>query len=187
MQSFPFYIPEANSLNSALVRIEEINSRIGSIQQRIESVKRTFSTVLKDVINKSTFALTIRPTIHKVAKENNVDPKLIEAIIEQESRFNPNAVSPSGALGLMQLMPDTARAMGVKDPLNPEENIRGGTKYLSSLLNRYQGNVVLALSAYNAGPANVDKYNGPPPFGETKHYINDVLKRFNEKLAKEEK
>ncbi len=114
------------------------------------------------------------PIIVRAAERYQVDPALVKAIIMAESGYNPRAVSKKGAKGLMQLMPRTARALGVKDIFNPEDNINGGVKYIKKLLNRYEGDINLALAAYNAGLRKVRQYKGVPPFRATKIYIRKV-------------
>lgn len=118
-------------------------------------------------------------TIAKAARQFNVDPKLIYSVIHAESSGRADAISPKGAKGLMQLIDSTATDMGVADTLDPHQNIIGGTKYLRRLLDRYDGNVKLALAAYNAGPGAVSKYNGVPPYRETRNYIEKVLGRLH--------
>jgi hypothetical protein len=114
-------------------------------------------------------------TIKEASAKFNVDEDLIRAVIRQESGFNPKAESGCGAMGLMQLMPETAAGLGVKNAWDPHENIMGGVKYLKSLLDRFDGNITKALAGYNAGPGAVEKHGGVPPFAETQNYVRSIL------------
>jgi len=120
----------------------------------------------------------LEPLIEKYARHYGVDKKLVRAVMRQESGFNPRAVSPKGAMGLMQLMPETAALMGVQNPFDPEQNIAGGVRYLRRCLVQFQ-DVRHALAAYNAGPENVVKYNGCPPFEETRNYVATVMRNYS--------
>ncbi len=120
----------------------------------------------------------LEAVIKKYAGQYGVDEDLVWAVIRQESGFNPSAVSPKGAMGLMQLMPGTAALLGVSDPFDVEQNIAGGIKYLDRCLNRFNQDVTLALAAYNAGPDNVEKYQGCPPFPETRQYVASILQAY---------
>jgi soluble lytic murein transglycosylase-like protein len=118
------------------------------------------------------------PIILQEANRYKIDPCLVKAIIMAESGYNPKAISKRGAKGLMQLMPSTAEALGVEDIFNPEQNISGGIRYFKQLVNRFDGDVKLALAAYNAGSQNVRHYQGIPPFKSTQYYIEKVYEYF---------
>ncbi len=115
--------------------------------------------------------------VNSYSKKHGLDPRLVYALIEQESRFNACAVSPKGAQGLMQIMPDTQKLLGLTEPFNPERNIAAGTQYLRSMLDKFQTEV-MALAAYNAGPGAVAKHGGVPPYDETKDYVLKVVDRY---------
>jgi soluble lytic murein transglycosylase-like protein len=115
--------------------------------------------------------------INHYADYYQIDPVLVRCIIEQESQYDPLALSPAGAMGLMQLMPDTAWLLGVDDPFDPEQNIEGGVRYFSQQMDTF-GSVELALAAYNAGPGAVETWGGVPPYPETVNYVNSIMGRY---------
>ena len=117
----------------------------------------------------------MRDLIHQMSVEHGLDPKLMDALVRVESAYNPKAVSRKGAMGLMQLMPATARRLGVDDPFDPAQNVRGGMREFARLVNQYRGNLQFALAAYNAGEGAVSKYRGIPPYRETRNYVSRIL------------
>jgi transglycosylase-like protein with SLT domain len=125
--------------------------------------------------------------LSKASAEHNVDEDLLASVVKAESGGNVRATSRAGARGLMQLMPGTARELGVADSFAPDQNVRGGTAYLDWLLTRYHDNIALALAAYNAGPEAVDRYHGIPPYHETRLYVARVVHEFNRRVAAREK
>ena len=156
------------------------NSQFGSLlrSRGVTSVDAQLYTNPNVNISKRPTKEQIIAMIDEASEKYGVDSKLVKALVQQESGFNPNAKSKVGALGLMQLMPSTAKGLGVKDAMDPKENIEGGVKYLRSMLDRFHGNTILALAAYNAGPNAVSKYDGVPPYKETQNYVKAILKNY---------
>jgi soluble lytic murein transglycosylase-like protein len=168
--------------------IKELTQSLSSLEKQLMQALRQIGAAPKNKApSKSTPATNRGPQFHRygsiisdVARRYEVDPQLVSAIINQESAFQPDAISKSGAMGLMQLMPDTAKSLGVTDPFNPAQNIEGGTTLLRGLLDKYHGQLDFALAAYNAGPAAVDKYGGVPPFPETQAYVRNIMALYRE-------
>jgi soluble lytic murein transglycosylase len=127
----------------------------------------------------------LEPVISRFSRQHQLHPALIRAVIKAESDFDPLAVSRAGAVGLMQLMPQTAKRFDVRDLYDPEDNIAGGTKYLRQLLDRFRGNLPLALAAYNAGENVVERYRALPPIDETRQYVRRVLHYYRTFLLKD--
>ncbi|MBO5468940.1 MAG: lytic transglycosylase domain-containing protein [Lachnospiraceae bacterium] len=138
-------------------------------------VDATASVAAATSTNSTTAPADLEPIFEQAAQQYGISKDLLKAVAKAESNFNPSVVSSAGAIGVMQLMPDTAKSLGVTNPYDATENIMGGARYLSQLLSQYNGDTALALAAYNAGSGNVAKYGGIPPFKETQNYVNKIL------------
>ncbi|WP_455715089.1 lytic transglycosylase domain-containing protein [Anaerosporobacter sp.] len=148
---------------------------------RTTNTKKTSSTSFDSYLNQNK-EVSLEEIFEKAADKYDVSVDLLKAIAKQESNFNADAVSKSGAMGVMQLMPATAKELGVTNAFDAEQNIMGGAKYISKLLDQYNGDTKLALAAYNAGSGNVRKYGGIPPFKETQNYVVKVMQYYEQNL-----
>lgn len=177
-----------------LSRLPTIMQRIATIEARLEDMKapvrrvqrQSFASELQAASDGTAQVTPDRGAfdgiIREAAAANNLSPDLIHAVVRAESDYNPRCRSSAGAMGLMQLMPGTARALGVSDPWDPAQNVRGGARYLREQLDRF-GDLTLALAAYNAGPGTVERYDGVPPYDETQTYVRRVQRYLQERVA----
>jgi len=166
------------SIMNVLNRIQEIREKFVELTTRTGYA--SFQQILNNAIKERKGDYPFSEIIDTYSKKYGVDPNLVTSIIKAESNFNPNAVSKAGAAGLMQLMPETAKALGITNIFEPKENIEGGIRYLKRLLDEFNQNLPLALAAYNAGPELVKEINDIPSIDETKNYVEKVLKFYKE-------
>lgn len=172
---------EITGLDLTLQRITAIEQQFQKLANDVKPDK-DFQSILdskssnygEDVSNEE-----VNKLITEYSAKNGLDADFVRAVVKQESGFNEHATSHCGAAGLMQLMPGTAKSLGVVNPYDAEDNVKGGTKMLAGLLKTYGGNKELALAAYNAGGGAVKKYGGIPPYGETQRYVKNVLSIYN--------
>jgi len=164
-----------------------MNVQMVMIQALMKLLEKTLSTkgansdlseLLGSSSSSSTSSGNFESIIQQASKKYGVDADLVKAVIQNESAYDPSAVSSAGAMGLMQLMPATAANLGVEDPMNPSDNIDGGVKLLRELLNQFGGNLTNTVAAYNAGAGAVQQYGGVPPYQETQTYVNRVLSTY---------
>ncbi len=154
-----------------------------TVSGNVYQTKQPDTTTFSDVMQGTSATQSLDTIFDKAARTYDIPVSLLKAMAKVESNFNPKAVSGAGAKGVMQLMPATAKSLGVSDAFDPEQNIMGGAKYISQMLDRYDGNTALALAAYNAGSGNVKKYGGIPPFKETQNYVKKVMRYAGENLT----
>lgn len=177
-----FVAREANLFDSAWFPVDEVAAEtVVTAAQSVQHVAANLS-ILNETIGQEFFAtLPFGELMYEKAQKYDVDPALVAAVIEQESRFKPRAKSPVGARGLMQLMPRTGYWMGARDLYNPEQNVDAGVKYLKYLEGRFDGDTHKIVAAYNAGEGNVMKYRGTPPFRETRTYVKNVMRNYEKR------
>lgn len=182
---------EITGLEITLQRINNIEKQFQMLTNQAQKPDKDFQSILNSSMGETDSAnpcfnlgedvsnQEVHQLIDAYSKKNGLDADFVRAVVKQESGFNEKATSRCGAAGLMQLMPGTAKGLGVTNPYDAEQNVRGGTKMLANLLKTYGGNKELVLAAYNAGGGAVKKYGGIPPYGETQRYVKNVLSIYN--------
>ncbi len=167
-----------SDIPSDLFQQKSMITKLELLRRVITAPNNPAATAKQNTLSHSSAANDEKPfseIIREASAKYGVDEEVISAVIQQESSFNPGAVSSCGAMGLMQLMPETAKSLGVTDPYNAEQNIMAGTKYLKQRIDEFGGNLSLGLAAYNAGSGAVRKYGGIPPYKETQEYVKKIV------------
>ena len=184
---YPSASDESSYMDIPTAEIERIEPDLMPVSEPVE----TTQTPVVPAAQATKLAPAPKVDVHQAVAEASdryrLDPDLLDSVIRAESGFNPHAVSPKGAQGLMQLMPGTASKLGVPNAFDPEANVDGGTRYLRELLERYNFDLIKALAAYNAGPHRVEQYGGVPPYRETRHYVASIVRDFNRKKLAQQK
>jgi soluble lytic murein transglycosylase-like protein len=201
LTSTVFAVQIAELRNGFTIRHRTRETRDGLVRLYIDDQKKCFVDVPAEEVQSYSSEPDPKPVMDETAKsakstrqivseasaKHGVDSDFLHSVIKQESAGNSNAVSRTGARGLMQLMPATASQLGVHDSFSPEQNVHGGARYLRELLERYNGDAIKALAAYNAGPEAVDRYKGVPPYRETRQYVQRVIRDYNKSKQSAEK
>ena len=184
VQSFEKVLSSAQKVNFGNLLLNPESMRVNAQIVKTDPTD-SLNTALMQAAAATNSATTQNPTknqimdmVEQIANKHGVDDKLVKALIKQESGFNPKAKSKAGPMRVRQIMPAAAQGLGVTDAYNPVQNVDGGVRYLKSMLQKYNGNIILALAAYNAGPGAVDKYDGVPPYKETQNYVKNILANY---------
>ena len=184
---YPSAVDESSYMDIPTGEIERIEPDLTPASEPVETTQTPVVSPTPSARLAPTPKVDVHQAVAEASDRYRLDPDLLDSVIRAESGFNPRAVSPKGAQGLMQLMPDTASKLGVPNAFDPEANVDGGTRYLRELLERYNFDLIKALAAYNAGPHRVEQYKGVPPYRETRHYVASIVRDFNRKKLAQQK
>ena len=184
---YPSASDESSYVDIPTAEIERIEPDLTPVNEPVETTQTPIVPPTPAAKLTPAPKVDVHQAVAEASDRYRLDPDLLDSVIRAESGFNPHAVSPKGAQGLMQLMPNTASKLGVPNAFDPEANVDGGTRYLRELLERYNFDLIKALAAYNAGPHRVEQYGGVPPYRETRHYVASIVRDFNRKKLAQQK
>jgi len=184
---YPSASDESSYVDIPTAEIERIEPDLLPVSEPVETTQTPVVPPTPAAKLTPTPKVDVHQAVAEASDRYRLDPDLLDSVIRAESGFNPHAVSPKGAQGLMQLMPGTASKLGVPNAFDAEANVDGGTRYLRELLERYNFDLIKALAAYNAGPHRVEQYGGVPPYRETRHYVASIVRDFNRKKLAQQK
>src|SRR6266513_1003242 len=184
---YPIASDESSYMHIPPAEIERIEPDLTPVSEPVETTQSPVVPPTPAAKLATPPKVDVHQAVAEASDRYRLDPDLLDSVIRAESGFNPHAVSPKGAQGLMQLMPGTASKLGVPNAFDPEANVDGGTRYLRELLERYNFDLIKALAAYNAGPHRVERFGGVPPYYETRAYVARIVRDFNKKKLEQQK